>query len=189
MKRHFLLIAGLGLIVSIAAALHQQNTRLERERAQANVGAAQAGQQQNGRDRERGGDRGGPGGGWQQRFQERLRESLNVSDEEWQVIQPKIEKVQAAQRNRGGFGGFGGGRRGGGGDGQGPDTPVTRASNDLRTTLENQNASADEVAQKLEALRAARKQAEADLNAAREDLKSVLTQRQEASLVLMGILE
>ena len=60
---------------------------------------------------------------------------------------------------------------------------------DLRDTLDNKDATADTITQKLTALRDARTKAQTELQSAQKDLKDVLTQRQEASLVMMGILE
>lgn len=147
------------------------------------------------------GNRGGGNRGnfeeFRQRMNERLKTSLKVNDEEWSVIQPLIEKVQTKQRESMGsrFGGFGGGRRGGPG-GQGGAQPVSdqnrpgaSESQALRTALENENTSADEIKSKLAAVRDQRKKSEAELAQAREDLRKVLTVRQEAALVSMGILE
>src|SRR5213076_3203524 len=97
-----------------------------------------------------------------QQFIDRLRDQLGANEDEWKVLQPKIEKVFTAQReSRGGFGfGFGGGGRrgragdtggrgmGGAGDNQQP-SAVQAASEDLRNTLDNKNASADDIAAKL----------------------------------------
>lgn len=119
-----------------------------------------------------------------------IKEQLGSTDDEWKVLQPKIEKVMEAQMA--GFGGGGFGRRGGGGGGGGdnaPQTPIAKASADLRQTLENKDAPADEIKTKLAALREARAKVRADLEAARKDLKEVLTQRQEAVLVTNGMLE
>ena len=143
-----------------------------------------------------GGGRGGPGGGnfadFMQRMNDRLKASLKVTDEEWNVLKPLIEKVQTAQREAGagrGFGGRGGGP-GGGGDNNTPDTrPGAAESNALRTALESDSTSADDIKAKLAALRAVRKKGAADLAVAREDLKKVVTVRQEAVLVSMGMLE
>lgn len=68
---------------------------------------------------------GGRGGGPEQFLQmmtERMKERLEVGDEEWKVIQPRLTKVVALQfevasAGRGGFGGFGGFGRGGSGRG------------------------------------------------------------------------
>ena len=66
---------------------------------------------------------------------------------------------------------------------------VAKASADLRTTLENKDAPADDIKTKLAALRDAREKARAELQAAQKELKEVLTQRQEAVLVTNGMLE
>ena len=128
----------------------------------------------------------------QQRL-DRIKEQLGASDDEWKVLSPKIEKVMDVQRNSfAGFGGFrgrGGGGGGGGGADNQPQTPVAKASADLRTTLENKDAPADDIKTKLAALREAREKARAELQAAQKELKEVLTQRQEAVLVTNGMLE
>jgi hypothetical protein len=124
----------------------------------------------------------------------RMKERMGASDDEWKVIQPKIEKVMTVQREtRGGFGGFGGGggdrRRGGGGGDNQPTTESGKASADLRTALENKDTPAEEIAKKLAAYREARDKGRAQLAAAQKELKEILTQRQEAALVNMGMLE
>jgi hypothetical protein len=55
--------------------------------------------------------------------------------------------------------------------------------------LDNADAQASEITQKLTALRDARAKAKADLESAQKDLKDVLTPRQEAVLVVNGMLE
>ncbi len=166
--------------------------------------------------RERDGRRGGNdrGGGFEemrQRMNERLKTSLKVTDEEWTVLQPLIEKVSEKQREAMGsrFGGPGGpgGTRGPRPDGGNPSTagaPVPQPSGDqaprperpgsaesqaLRTALENESTSPEDLKAKLTALREVRKKGTNELNAAREDLRKVVTVRQEAVLVSMGILE
>ena len=143
------------------------------------------------------GGQGGPGGGnfqdFMQRMNDRLKTSLKVTDEEWTVLKPLVEKVQTAQREAGagrGFGGRGGGP-GGGADPNAPaDTrPGAAESAALRTAVESDSTSADDLKAKLAAVRAVRKKGAADLAVAREELKKVVTVRQEAVLVSMGILE
>ena len=143
------------------------------------------------------GDRGGRGNPeeFRQRMNERLKSSLKVTDEEWTAIQPLIEKVQAKQREAmgGRFGGFGG-RGGPGGDrgdrgGEQSSRPGAAESDALRKALENESSSADELKAKLDAVRGQRKKAAAELASAREDLRKVLTVRQEAALVAAGLLE
>ena len=85
---------------------------------------------------------------------------------------------------------FGG--RGMGQGGRGADEnagPVARATRELGQTLQDETADAGRIREQLEALRAAREKAETELKAAQEDLASVLTQRQEAMLVLAGMIE
>jgi hypothetical protein len=112
-------------------------------------------------DRRRGGDGGGaPGGGTPDGGGERRRGPDGGGD-----------------RGPGGPGGPGGDRGG---------SPEGQA---LRTTLENENAPAEEIKAKLTALRDSRKKAAAELDAARAELQKVVTVRQEAVLVAMGMLE
>ncbi|HMO26056.1 MAG TPA: hypothetical protein PKB10_07285 [Tepidisphaeraceae bacterium] len=124
-----------------------------------------------------------------ERMLQNLREQMQASDEEWTVLAPKIEKVQTILRESrmGGWGGRGG--PGGRGGDQEPTTEIGRASRDLRTVLQNENASGEEITQALTAYRAAREKANVELAAARDDLKAVLTPRQEAILVMLGMLE
>ncbi|MEI7957971.1 MAG: hypothetical protein WCI40_02590 [Verrucomicrobiota bacterium] len=132
---------------------------------------------------------------FRQRMNEFLKTSLKVSDDEWSIIQPLLEKVQSKQREAltGRFGMMGGGRRGGDRGGQPasnrPERPANPESDALKSTLESESASPAEIKAKLEALRAAHKKAAAELDQAREELRKVLTQRQEATLVMVGILE
>ncbi len=151
-----------------------------------------------------GGGRTGRGGRgnfeeFRQRMEERLKTSLKATNEEWAVIQPLMEKVQSKQREAmgGRFGGFPGGRRGGGEasadkPGAGGEHAMRGGSAEsqaLRTTLENESASPDEIKAKLAAVREQRKKAADELTQARADLSKVLTVRQEAVLVSAGILE
>ena len=142
-----------------------------------------------------------------------------TDDAEWKIIEGKIQKVTEARRAVGGgmgfgaMGGFGGGRggrpggpggdtaaagggdgnrrRGGGGGGGGfggfggePSAEVQ----DLQKAIEAK-ASADEIKTKLAKVREARKANEAKLEVAQEDLKKVLSVRQEAVAVMMGLLK
>jgi hypothetical protein len=142
-----------------------------------------------------------------QRMMDNLKTQLGASDDEMQALMPKIEKVMTLQRDAGGGmrGMFGGGRRGGGPGGPGgnggpggpggapPADPNASAARqkaaDLQETLQNKDAKPDEIKAKLDALRAARAQSKQDLTAAQQELKGLLTQRQEAVMVEMGMLE
>lgn len=131
-----------------------------------------------------------------ERMMSRLKEQLGATDDEWKAIEPKVDKVMTAQReSRGsfGFGGFGRGGGGGGGGGGGadqqPTTAVGKASQDLRTTLDDKNAAPETISKKLASLREAREKARKGVADAQKELKEILTQRQEAVLVMNGMLE
>jgi len=166
-----------------------------------------------------GGAPGGAGGGgrrgggnfdpeaFRKQMADRYKELLKVSDDEWAVIQPLLDKVQAKQMSGRGFGGFGGfgGRGGNGGNGGGTPPATTGGaapaagggqrgggspeSQALRDAVDNASSTADQIKSSLAALRESRKKTAAELAAAREDLRKVLTLRQEAALVSRGILE
>ncbi len=130
------------------------------------------------------GGRGGPGGGGFD-FAGMLKERLEISDDEWVAIGPLVTKVFEIQRaGRPSFGGRSG--RGGPGGGQSSGNPEADA---LSATLEKEDASNDEIKAKLAAYRAAREKREKQLKAAREELRAVLSVKQEARLVMMGILD
>lgn len=70
-----------------------------------------------------------------------------------------------------------------------PQSEVAKAAQALRATLDDKNATDEEIKAKMAALRAAREKAKKDLATSREALREMLTPRQEAVLLLMGILE
>jgi chromosome segregation ATPase len=125
-------------------------------------------------------------------FMERIKEQLGAKDDEWSAIEPRLQKVMDVQREtRGSRGGFG--RRGGQDNNQRqsdrPESDVSKAQAELRTALENKDTPPAELAAKLKALRDARDKARGNLAQAQKELKDLLTQRQEAVLVNMGILD
>jgi hypothetical protein len=141
-----------------------------------------------------GGDRGGNRRGnfdpaqWRQQMEERMKKDMAATDEEWKVLQPKIQKVQQLQFSSRFGGGFR--RRGGeGGGGETPANPVATASQELRTTLENKDATAEQIKAKLDALRAARAKAKEELTKAQTELREIASVRQEAVLVRDGLLD
>jgi len=157
------------------------------------------GNQQDRGNRGNGNDRGNRGNfdpaAMRERFSTMIKEQMGATDDEWKVIQPKLDKVMTAQRDaRGGMGGMFR-RRDNGGDSnnnQSSDrqrSAVEQAQTDLRTLLDNKDASADQITAKLTALREAREKAKTELVSAQKDLKEVLSQRQEAVLVMMGMLD
>jgi hypothetical protein len=134
---------------------------------------------------------------------DRIKTDLGATDEEWTALQPRLEKVLDAQRDarsgRGGFGGGFGGRRGGQGGAGGvtagatpstqPVSAVAKASADLKAAIDNKDTPPAELASKLAALRDAKEKAKSDLVTTQKSLKELLTQRQEAILVNMGMLD
>ena len=142
----------------------------------------------------------------QQRMMESYQETLGMSADEFKAVQPLIEGVMTKQRETmgmgrgfggGGFGRARGGPGGGGGGGQGGDPGQGNRGRGFggepspeQTALQQavESGTPSEIKAKLEAYREARKKKEADLQDAREKLRKVLTQKQEAALVLRGLL-
>jgi len=71
----------------------------------------------------------------------------------------------------------------------GEPTAIDTAAEALQTTLENASATPEEIKSKLTALRQAKEKAKQELAVAQKDLREVLTLRQEAQLVVMGLLD
>lgn len=143
-----------------------------------------------------GGGQGGRGGGGQggrgnfdpeefrARMVERMKEQFGFSDAEYKAIQPLIEDVQTKQRDtrsggRGGFGGFGG-RGGRGGD--------RESGNSAMDALQKAIESGSNIEAKLKAFRADRTKKEAALKKSQDTLKAVLTVKQEAVAVTIGLI-
>ncbi len=55
--------------------------------------------------------------------------------------------------------------------------------------IEKKDSDIKQIQEKVQALRAIRQKAQKDLAAAQEDLKKALNERQQATLVLMGLLD
>jgi len=150
---------------------------------------------------------------------DRTREQLEIKDDkEWGAIEPLVGKVMDANRDvmgmrmggmfgRGGAGGRRGNRGGGGGESTGTSSSTNSAASDqprqrrnnpfgepspavtaLREAIEAK-APAAEIKTKLAAVRAERKDKEAKLEAAEEELRGVLSSRQEAIAVSNGLLK
>ena len=135
------------------------------------------------------------------RMMENYREKLEVKeDAEWKLIEGRITKVTDARREMGGGRGFGGpggpgGRRGGGEGGDqcadrrrsffGEPSPEADA---LQKALEAK-APADEIKTKLAKYRESQKVKQANLDKAQAELRQVLSVKQEANAVLMGLVQ
>jgi hypothetical protein len=162
---------------------------------------------QNGSRRQRGGDsangggdnggKGGRGNFDPAQMQERLREQFGVTDDaEWTLISERLTKLSEIRRTAGG--GMGRGGPGGpSGPGGGPGGPSSRGGrggpsgnpeqDSLRAAIMDKLPDA-EVKSRLERLREVRKQNEAKVARAQEELRAVLSVRQEAVAVMFGLL-
>ena len=91
------------------------------------------------------------------------------------------------------MGGRGGGPGGPGGGRPGAParelTAVEKAQEQLRTVLDNTTSTPDQIKETLTALRTAREKAKQQLATAQQDLRKIITVRQEAVLVMMGTLD
>jgi opacity protein-like surface antigen len=156
-------------------------------------------------------DNGGPGGPggrgnfdpaqMQQRMMDNIKEQLGfTNDTDWNAIQPMIQKVMDARRDVGFGGGMGrlfgrgnrggnnanannnGGRRGGFG---GTPSPEAEA---LQKAIDD-NAPAAQVKAALAKYKTSQKAKQDKLVQAQENLRKVLTVKQEAQATLLGLLE
>ncbi|HTS16992.1 MAG TPA: hypothetical protein VMP11_05415 [Verrucomicrobiae bacterium] len=128
----------------------------------------------------------------QQRMMERVRDGLAfTNDTDWAAVQPLVQKVMDARRDVG-FGGMGMMRRGGnnGGDNGGRRNFFGAPSPDAEALQKavDDNAPSAQIKSLLEKYRASQKDKETKLEQARDDLRKVLTTKQEAAATLMGLL-
>jgi hypothetical protein len=159
-------------------------------------------------DQNRGGrNRGGFGGDpaeFRQRMMEGIREQFAVKDDaEWKAIEPLVQGVMDARRDVGVGGnmgrmfrrpggdnnnaGGGGGerRRGGGGPFGGEPDPAQEA---LDKAVDSK-ASKEELKAAMAKVRASKKEKEAKLAKAQDELKKVLSTEQEAVALSMGLVQ
>ena len=149
-----------------------------------------AGQKNAPQQAERGGRRSGRD--WRQGYQERIKQSLEVTEERWQTLQPMIEKAQTlARQTRAARVGFRLRRSGApeGGESDQPQTDMEKSVKELQTALGNKDAKPEEIQAKLELMREARKKAQEKHLEAQDELRKAVTPRQEAQLVLLGVLD
>lgn len=104
---------------------------------------------------------------------------LGVSDTEWTIIKPRVEAVYDLVHPVVQFGR---------GEAR-PTTPVDQARSELRRLLADKDATADQIKAGLTALRGANEKVRQDLAKARQDLRQLMTVRQEAVLVIGGLLD
>ena len=158
------------------------------------------------------GRQGGQGGGqgrgnfdpeqMRQRMMDGVREQLEVKDDaEWQVIEPRVNKVWEARREVG-MGGAGGMRmmarrpqggdnaRAGGPGGQGGRRfgGEPSAEEEALQKAIDSNASTADLKSAIAKYRESRKQKEAALQQSQQELKEVLNVKQEAIALSMGLI-
>jgi hypothetical protein len=148
-----------------------------------------------------------------QMMSQRMQELFGATDQEWTILGPRVTKVMELSRQVGGggrggmmFGAMGrrGGPQGGPGGPAGPgggrfggrpgtqgteQTDVDKATEGLRTLLENTSATPEQIKTQLTTLRAAKEKAKQQLAVAQQELRQIITLRQEAQCVMMGILD
>jgi uncharacterized protein (DUF342 family) len=123
---------------------------------------------------------------------ERAKTELAASEETWKKIEPLLTKV-VTLNNQINVRGMRGGRQGQG-QGQPPAAPqgdqseIQKASMALRALTQDKTSSMDQIKEKLAELRTAKEKAKDELAKAQAELKKNVDARQEAKLVLMGLL-
>jgi predicted RND superfamily exporter protein len=114
-----------------------------------------------------------------QRAIEDFKDRLGVSDKEWPVIKPRIEKVynmvHPLSQVRAGN--------------EQARSEVEQRSSELRELLRKEGTEADQIKAKLTALRAAKEKAAQEVATAKQSLRQLMTLGQEAELVLSGLLD
>lgn len=146
--------------------------------------------------------RGGFGGDpteMRQRMMENIREQFGVKDDaEWKILEERVQKVMDTRREMG-FGGSGMSRmfRRPGGDNNNGDRGDRRRGFGPEPSAEEQalekaidsKASKEELKSAMTKYRASKKDKEAKLTAAQDDLKKVLSTQQEAVALSMGLVQ
>ena len=124
----------------------------------------------------------------QQGMMDSLKQQLGCTDEEFTALRPALQAVVDAQQVLGVV--TGRGQRGFGGGAQpGQPSALQKAKDDLHKTLADPNASPSDIKFKLETFRLEKERAIQELALARNNLRPLLTVRQESILVNNGIME
>lgn len=117
---------------------------------------------------------------WQRQMAfESLKNQLRVSEQEWAVVKPRLQAVSDLVRPA--FPGMG--------RNEPPRTEVEQRSRELRELVQADKPDLDQIKAKLAAYRAAKERAAQELSRARQDLRQIMSLRQEAVLVLNGLLD
>ena len=131
----------------------------------------------------------------QQRITMMVKHQLDVSDDQWTVIEPKLTKVMTLSRETNltvrGLRRMARSRRAAPPreDEQQEKNGIEKAADALHETLQSETPDAEAIKARLQALRDAREKVKKELAKAQQDLVETLTIEQQAKLVLMGIIE
>lgn len=120
-----------------------------------------------------------------------VRRQMNCTDEEWALLEARITRIIAAQTDVNLNQPVTGGNRGAQSRMLSPpsqNSEAAKALRDLKAILREQNPPDAMITPRLMAWRAAHQKARVELAAAQEDLIKILTLRQEAVLIQIGIL-
>jgi hypothetical protein len=121
------------------------------------------------------------------RLASQLMAPMGLSEREWQVLVPKIDKVYVLMQIS----------ESGGGDGRpgatyanpGMPTALSEASCDFRRALVAKESTSEEIQAKLQKLREEKAKIQAELAEARAELRAAVGVREQAALVLNGLLD
>jgi hypothetical protein len=143
-----------------------------------------------------GGGRGFDPAAIRERIMQNVKTAVDCTDDEWKVLEPKLVKVMLLRMDTG----EGAAMMGSRGvrirgfirtmlDPNAPPSAVDERLSELQKMIDENETSNDFYHNKVEQLRKAREKAREELKAAEHDVTSVLTVRQEAALVELGILD
>jgi hypothetical protein len=110
---------------------------------------------------------------------ESLRNQLRVSEQEWPVVKPRLLAVYDLARPA----------IAPGGRNEPPKTELEQRSRELRELLQADKPDVEQIKAKLAAYRAMKNKANQELAAARQSLRQIMDLRQEAVLVVNGLLD
>jgi hypothetical protein len=126
----------------------------------------------------------------------RLKQMLGATDQEWTIIEPKVLKVYSliSSQSRGFQMRSLTGRSTDQGNTQSRSNRAAASTGDktleeLQTLLDNSEATTSQIKSKLSEVRKAREKANEELAKAQKELQELLTLKQEAILVSVGLLE
>ena len=126
-----------------------------------------------------------------------FRSALDCTDDEWKHIEPKLIRIALLKMDAGELAAVGGMGRGGSRmttfirnilDPNALPSTVAQHEAELQDMIDQKLSSTDAYKNKLEQIRKDRAKAREELATAEKDVTSLLTVRQEAQLVLLGLL-